>query len=188
MNYIESSPLGSALSVSGVLTIDGAPAPGQPVTITRSISGGTPVQVGQATTDSYGVFTISDTPSALGTYTYTASFAGDSATSPDTATGEVTVSDTAQIALQVPSAAVPNQSFGVSGTLSFGSGAPPAETRSPSPALTRTAPPPQPLSRRAPGGRLPSRPNFRRSVPTPTPSATPTAPAWSPRRRRPASR
>jgi hypothetical protein len=123
MNYLQPSPPGTAISVSGELTINGAAAPGQTVTISRSISGGTPVQVGQATTDSYGVFTISDTPPAMGTYTYTASFAGDSATAPDTATGTVTVSDTAQIALQIPSAVTPNQSFEVSGRLTFGSGA-----------------------------------------------------------------
>lgn len=123
MNYLQPSSLGTAISVSGVLTINGAAAPGQTVTISRSISGGTPVQVGQATTDSGGVFTISDTPPALGTYTYTASFAGNSATAPDTATGTVTVSDTAQIALQIPSTVALNQSFEVSGRLTFGSGA-----------------------------------------------------------------
>ena len=123
MDYLQPSSLGTAISVSGVLTINGAAAPGQTVTISRSISGGTPVQVGQATTDSTGVFTISDTPPAWGTYTYTASFAGDSATAPDTATGTVTVSDTAQIALQIPSIVTPNHSFQVNGTLTFGSGA-----------------------------------------------------------------
>jgi streptogramin lyase len=123
MNYIEDSSLGSAISVSGVLTVNGTAAPGQTVTISRSVSGGTPVQVGQATTDSYGVFTISDTPSVPGAYTYTASFAGDSATAPDTATGTATVWDTAQIALQIPSTAAPNRSFQVNGTLTFGSGA-----------------------------------------------------------------
>jgi hypothetical protein len=117
------SPLGSAISVSGVLTVNGAAAAGQTVTISRSTSGGTPVQVGQATTDSGGVFTISDTPSALGTYTYTASFAGDPATAPATATGTATVFDTAQITLKIPSTVTSNQSFEVSGRLTFGSGA-----------------------------------------------------------------
>jgi hypothetical protein len=124
MNQVGNSPLGSAISVSGVLTVNGAAAPGRTVTISRSISGGTPVQVGQATTDSGGVFTISDTPSALGTYTYTASFAGDSATAPAADTATVTVSDSAQITLKVPSTVTVNQSFEASGRLTFGSGAP----------------------------------------------------------------
>jgi hypothetical protein len=117
------SPLGSAISVSGVLTANGAAAPGKTVTVSRSTPGGTPVQLGQATTDSGGVFTISDTPPALGTYTYTASFAGDSATAPATDTETATVFDPAQITLKMPSTVTSNQSFEVSGTLTFGSGA-----------------------------------------------------------------
>jgi hypothetical protein len=116
-------PLGSAISVSGSLTANGAAAPGQTVTISRSAPGGTPVQVGQATTDSGGLYTISDTPPALGTYTYTASFAGDSATAPATDTTTTTVYDPGQITLKVPSTVTVNQSFEVSGRLTFGSGA-----------------------------------------------------------------
>jgi hypothetical protein len=116
-------PLGSAISVSGSLTVNGAAAPGQTVTISRSAPDGTTVQVGQATTDSGGVFTISDTPPALGTYTYTASFAGDPATAPATDTTTTTVFDPAQITLKIPSTVTVNQSFEVSGRLTFGSGA-----------------------------------------------------------------
>lgn len=125
MNQIAETPLGSPVIVSGNLTIDGAAAPGKTVTISRSAGtpGGPPVQVGQATTDSSGFFTFSDSLSTLGDYTYTASFAGDSATAPDTATVIGTVIDSAQITLKLPTTVTPNQSFEVSGKLTFGSGA-----------------------------------------------------------------
>jgi hypothetical protein len=74
-------------------------------------------------TDSNGAFTISDTPSELGTYTYTASFFGDEDTGPASATGTLTVLESAQITLKLPKTALPSQPVDASGSLAFASGA-----------------------------------------------------------------
>jgi 5-hydroxyisourate hydrolase-like protein (transthyretin family) len=116
-------PANQSFKLTGVLTANGAPAAGKTMNIWRTASDGTEVVVGQAVTDSSGAFTISDTLSALGTYTYTASFFGDEDTGPASATGTVTVLDPAQITLQLPKTALPNQTVDASGSLAFASGA-----------------------------------------------------------------
>lgn len=112
-----------SFKLTGVLTGNGAPATGKTMNIMRSAPDGTTVLIGQAVTDSDGAFTISDTLSALGTYTYTASFFGDEDTGPASATGTLTVLDPAQITLQLPKTALPNQPVDASGSLAFASGA-----------------------------------------------------------------
>jgi 5-hydroxyisourate hydrolase-like protein (transthyretin family) len=112
-----------SFKLTGVLTGNGAPAAGKTMNIFRIAPDGTDVLVGQAVTDSNGTFTISDTLSALGTYTYTASFFGDEDTGPASATGTLTVLDPAQITLRLPTTALPNQTVDASGSLAFASGA-----------------------------------------------------------------
>lgn len=112
-----------SFKLTGVLTGNGAPAAGKTMNIFRINPDGTEVVVGQAVTDSDGAFTISDTPSALGTYTYTASFFGDEDTGPASATGTLTVLEPAQITLRLPKTALPNQPVDASGSLAFASGA-----------------------------------------------------------------
>jgi 5-hydroxyisourate hydrolase-like protein (transthyretin family) len=116
-------PANQSFKLTGVLTANGAPAAGKTVNIFRIAPDGTDVLVGQAVTDSSGAFTISDTLSALGTYTYTTSFFGDQDTGPASATGTVTVLDPAQITLRLPKTALPNQTVDASGSLAFASGA-----------------------------------------------------------------
>jgi hypothetical protein len=112
-----------SFKLTGVLTGNGAPAAGKMMNIIRSAPDGTTTQIGQAVTDSDGAFTISDTPSELGTYTYTAYFFGDEDTGPASATGTLTVLEPAQITLQLPKTALPNQPVDASGSLAFASGA-----------------------------------------------------------------
>jgi hypothetical protein len=112
-----------SFNLTAVLTGNGAPAAGKTMNIFRIAPDGTDVLVGQAVTDSDGAFTISDTPSELGTYTYTASFFGDEDTGPASATGTLTVLDPAQITLQLPRTALPNQTVDASGSLAFASSA-----------------------------------------------------------------
>ena len=70
--------------LSTQLTGTQAALPGAKVTITRTISGaGTkPTKTLSATTAADGTFTVTDALPVAGTYTYTASFAGDSANAP----------------------------------------------------------------------------------------------------------
>jgi 5-hydroxyisourate hydrolase-like protein (transthyretin family) len=116
-------PANQSFKLTGVLTGNGAPATGKTMHIWRTASDGTEVVIGQAVTDSDGAFTISDTVSALGTYTYTARFDGDEDTGPASTTGTLTVLDPAQITLRLPTTALPNQTVDASGSLAFGSGA-----------------------------------------------------------------
>jgi hypothetical protein len=77
-----------SVTLTGQLTtqLTGAQAalPGAKVTITRTISGAgkKPAETLSATTAADGTFTVTDALPASGTYTYTASFAGDSANAP----------------------------------------------------------------------------------------------------------
>ncbi len=116
-------PANQSFKLTGVLTANGAPAAGKTMNIFRIAPDGTDVLVSQPVTDSDGAFTISDTLSALGTYTYTASFFGDEDTGPASATGTLTVLDPAKITLQLPKTALPNQTIDASGSLAFASGA-----------------------------------------------------------------
>jgi len=112
-----------SVQLTGVLTGNGAPAAGKTMNIIRIAPDGTTVLLGQVVTDSGGAFSITDTPSEVGTYTYTASFFGDEDTGPASATSTLTVLDPAHITLQLPQTALPNQTVGGSGSLAFASGA-----------------------------------------------------------------
>ena len=74
------------------LTGTQAALPGAKVTITRTISGAgkNPVETLTATTAADGTFTVTDALRVRGTYTYTASYAGDAANAPAT-TAAVTI-------------------------------------------------------------------------------------------------
>jgi hypothetical protein len=69
-----------------LLTGTQAALPGAKVTITRTISGAgkKPVETLTATTAADGTFTVTDALPVRGTYTYTASYAGDAANAPAT--------------------------------------------------------------------------------------------------------
>jgi hypothetical protein len=75
-----------------LLTGTQAALPGAKVTITRTISGAgkNPVERLTATTAADGTFTVTDALHVRGTYTYTASYAGDAANAPAT-TAAVTI-------------------------------------------------------------------------------------------------
>jgi hypothetical protein len=120
------SVTGTAVALTGKLTTgEGVPPAGTALTITRTNPGNSVTTLPTAQTDASGNFTVNDTPPALGTYTYTASYAGDASTSPAKATATVTVAlNTATLTLTGPSTVVPFKSYSVAGTLTFGTGSP----------------------------------------------------------------
>ncbi len=84
-----SAPLGSAVTLRGKLTISlGSLPAGTSVTITRTGPGGTKRFTAAV---SSGAFTLTDHPSALGSYVYSASYAGDASRQPATASRTVTI-------------------------------------------------------------------------------------------------
>jgi hypothetical protein len=121
---------GSSVTITGTLAFGtGVPATGTPVTVTRSNPDGTTSTLAPAQTDASGDFSLTDTPPALGSYTYTASYTGDATTATAQATAKVTVAlDTATITLSGPATVRPGQSFSIPGKLSLGSGTPAAGT------------------------------------------------------------
>lgn len=82
-----------SVTLTGKLTLGSGAGPpaGTPITIARSVAGGTAVKNFTATTTANGSFTLKDTPPALGTYTYNASYSGSTTTGPATASRTVTV-------------------------------------------------------------------------------------------------
>jgi hypothetical protein len=64
---------------------------GTPIAIVRSVSGGTATKSFNVVTSTGGSFSLTDTPPALGTYTYTASYAGSATSAPASASQTVTV-------------------------------------------------------------------------------------------------
>jgi hypothetical protein len=81
--------LNGSLGPAGSGTLDSPPA-GTVINITRTLAGSTSTATFTPTTDSNGVFSITDTPPVTGTYTYTASYTSDN---PDisSSTGSFTV-------------------------------------------------------------------------------------------------
>lgn len=81
------------VTLTGSLTpASGAPLPaGTPVTITRSVAGGTSVKTFAVATAANGSVTLTDTPPALGQYLYRASYSGSTTTTASTALTSVTV-------------------------------------------------------------------------------------------------
>ena len=82
---------GSPVPVRGTLTFtDGAFAGGQQIDIQRSGPDGT-IDLAPLTTGLHGEFTLDDVPSSWGTFTYTATFAGDATWSGSSAAGTGTL-------------------------------------------------------------------------------------------------
>ena len=113
-------PLYTDVRLYGTLTVDdAAPAAGTVVTITRTGPGGTASL--QATTWSNGNYAFGDDPKSVGTYTYTAAYAGvsgevDPATA--TATASVTRART-QMALYAKSTVTYGDNVTANGGLEF---------------------------------------------------------------------
>ncbi len=83
---------GYGVTLSGTLYLGPATAPaGIPVTITRTLDGSSKTVQFSLTTAADGTFTVTDVPQALGTYTYTARYAGDSTYAPSSAAATVAV-------------------------------------------------------------------------------------------------
>jgi hypothetical protein len=85
--------VGRTVAVTGTLKLStGAyPPAGTPVTITRSMTGTTP-ETKTVTTGTDGAFSLTDAaPPTYGTYTYTASYAGNSTTAASTTTRAMTI-------------------------------------------------------------------------------------------------
>ena len=124
--------IGSTIRLTGSLTLsNGATLPsGTSVTITRNGPGGS-VPLPPVTPLADGSFTASDTPATTGTYTYTASYAGDTGiTTSATATATVTVSlNAARLTLGGPASIWVTRSATLSGALAFGTGTVPAGTK-----------------------------------------------------------
>jgi|HubBroStandDraft_4_1064222.scaffolds.fasta_scaffold05187_3 YVTN family beta-propeller protein len=88
---------GHRVTISGKLTLTvGQAAAGSRITITRKRSGSSSVTRWTRTTGSHGVFSLTDTPPDLGTYTYTATYAG-------TATRQATAASHAVNVTRIPS-------------------------------------------------------------------------------------
>jgi hypothetical protein len=113
----------SPVTLTGNLMVAGSLASGDSVTITRANPGGSVTSLPSQQTDVNGAFSLTDTPPATGTYTYTASYAGDADTSPAQATAQVTVSLYATtLTLSGPSRVLPGKGFSISGAISFATG------------------------------------------------------------------
>ncbi len=79
------------VTLTGKLTLGGiTPPAGTAITVTRWVSGG-PDQTFTLTTAADGSYTLTDTPPAVGQYTYTASYSGDANTASAAATQTVNV-------------------------------------------------------------------------------------------------
>jgi hypothetical protein len=84
--------LGKPVTLTGDLALEtGTPPSETPITITRTAAGSASVKTFTVSTDSTGNFTLTDTPPAIGQYTYAAAYGGTSTISPATATQSVKV-------------------------------------------------------------------------------------------------
>jgi YVTN family beta-propeller protein len=87
-----SAPLASRFTVTGALSWSiGTPSSGTAITVTRTEKGSTAKKTFSVTTGSKGTFSLTDTPPGLGTYTYTADYAGSEQAAAVTGSGAVTV-------------------------------------------------------------------------------------------------
>ena len=76
-----SAALGKPVTLTGRLAYTvGSPAAGTTVTIIRSLAGSSATKTVTVRTAAGGAFKLTDIPGAAGTYTYTASYAGDGRT------------------------------------------------------------------------------------------------------------
>jgi len=83
---------GRSLTITGKLALTvGKPPAGSRITITRSLAGASAVTRWTRTTAANGTFSLTDTPPALGTYTYTAAYAATATTQAATASRAVLI-------------------------------------------------------------------------------------------------
>ena len=119
---------GAQFTLTGALGVDsGSPPSGAVVDITRTVAGSAPAHL-TAVTTAGGGFTLTQKITALGTYAYAASYAGDAGTAPTTVTVKVTVKLTQTIlVMNGPSARVlRGKSFTLGGILVLEPGGHPA--------------------------------------------------------------
>ena len=96
-----------SVKLTGSLMVSGSAAPaGTAITISRSEAGSTTVKNFTVTTGSNGSFSLTDTPPAVGQYTYTGNYAGTSTIAPASASQTVTVT---QIPTSLTVAATPTR-------------------------------------------------------------------------------
>jgi hypothetical protein len=117
---------GNSLTLTGTVTLPaGTPPAGATVKVTRTAAGSkTPVTLPPVSTATDGTFTLSDTPTAPGTYTYAASYGDSSA-------GSVVVNVTPNmtvLALSGPDSLRIGSELTLSGTLTFDGNPAPAGT------------------------------------------------------------
>jgi YVTN family beta-propeller protein len=87
-----SAELGSRFTVTGTLSWSiGSPPAGTAITVTRTEKGTSAKKTFSVTTGSGGTFSLADTPPGLGSYIYTADYAGSEQASPVTGGSTVTV-------------------------------------------------------------------------------------------------
>jgi hypothetical protein len=92
LDPVSSVPLGTPATVSGMLQFsEQAFAGGQTINIVRTNPNGTQTPLPSVTTGPYSRFSLQDTPSTRGDYTYTASFAGDSSRTGATSSAAATI-------------------------------------------------------------------------------------------------
>ncbi len=118
---------GNSLTLNGTVTLpDGTPPPaGATVTVTRTAAGSkTPVTLSPVSTAADGTFTLSDTPTDPGTYTYAASYGDSSASS---VVVDVTP-DMTVLTLSGPDSLRIGSELTLSGTLTFNGNPAPAGT------------------------------------------------------------
>jgi hypothetical protein len=86
-----SADIGKSVTITGTLQLGtGNPPASTPVTITRTLAG-TATKRYTVKTGAKGAFSLTDKPTVLGTYAYTASYAGNSTTQAATRTRAVTI-------------------------------------------------------------------------------------------------
>jgi sugar lactone lactonase YvrE len=102
---------GANVTIAGKMSLTtGAPPTGTGLTVVRTEAGSTAKKTYSVTTRAGGSFTVTDSRPAIGKYTYTATYAGNSTTPKATAALTVTVERTAPILTITTSA--PNVTYG----------------------------------------------------------------------------
>jgi YVTN family beta-propeller protein len=114
-----SVPVGEAVSATGELTLgSGTVPPGTIVTVTRTEAGGSPAPLNPVQVSSNGTFSLSDTPTAIGTYTYAFGYPGDASVAPASASYSVSVvPDSSTLSLTGPTSATIGKGVTLTGSL-----------------------------------------------------------------------
>jgi YVTN family beta-propeller protein len=114
-----SVPLGDSLSATGTLALSSGTVPsGTTLTVTRSEAGSSSPEQYTVPVASDGTFSLGAAPTAIGTYTYSISYAGDSGVAPASASYSVSVvSDASTLSLTGPTSATIGKIVTMTGTL-----------------------------------------------------------------------